>query len=94
MANVDPFIIQWPEKWTTDPEIAPAINYLNLFLHDMFIRSGGGEDLLETSQAFNKKSLAGIIEINEKIGSGNPLTFDETGFTWDSDRLSFDQDEA
>ena len=32
--------------------------------------------------------------IQTQIGSGDPLTWDETGFTWDSDKLSFDQTEA
>ena len=47
MASVDPFVIQWPRKWLEDPEINPVIVYLNRFLHDLFIRTGGGEDLIE-----------------------------------------------
>lgn len=38
--------------------------------------------------------LAQLSELRGQVGSGNPLTWDETGFTWDSDKLSFDQDEA
>ena len=94
MANLDPFVIQWPKKWTDDPEIGPVVNYLNRFLHDIFIRTGGSEDLIETVQAFNRNSLAGFTEISDKIGSGNFLTSDETGFTVDSDRLTVDMDEA
>lgn len=39
-------------------------------------------------------SVALVARLQRQVGSGNPLTWDETGFTWDSDRLSFDQDEA
>ena len=46
MANVDPFVIQGPRKWLQDPEIGPAVVYLNRFLHDMFLRSGGGNDAI------------------------------------------------
>lgn len=47
MANVDPFVIQWPQQWVEDPEIGPVVNYLNKFLHDLFLRTGGGSDLIE-----------------------------------------------
>lgn len=35
-----------------------------------------------------------LADINQRIGSGNTLTWDDTGFTWDADIYSFDQDEA
>ena len=44
MANVDPFVIKWPDKWLSDPQIEPVIRYLNRFLHDLWIRTGGGND--------------------------------------------------
>jgi len=47
LAKVDPFVIQWPQKWMQDREIRPVIEYLNRFLHDLFIRTGGGDDLIE-----------------------------------------------
>jgi hypothetical protein len=46
MANVDPFIIQWPQKWVRDPEIGPVVTYLNRFLHDLYLRTGGGNDAI------------------------------------------------
>lgn len=42
--NVDPFVIQWPEKWIKDPELGPTIQYLNKFLYDLWLRTGGGRD--------------------------------------------------
>ena len=46
LAKVDPFVIQWPSKWMQDDEIRPVIQYLDRWLHDMFVRSGGGDDTL------------------------------------------------
>ena len=46
MTDVDPFVVQWPEKWITDPQVAPVVQYLNRFLHDLWIRTGGGEDAI------------------------------------------------
>ena len=39
-------------------------------------------------------AVAFTFNLQAQIGSGEPLTWDETGFTWDSDKLSFDQTEA
>lgn len=50
LAKVDPFVIQWPQKWMADSEIRPVIEYLNRFLHDLFLRTGGGDDVIETSE--------------------------------------------
>ncbi len=44
MTNVDPYTAQWPAKWMADPELAPTLHYLNRFLHDIWIRTGGGQD--------------------------------------------------
>jgi hypothetical protein len=47
------------------------------------------------SQAEDANFLAARIHhIQAQVGSGNPLTSDETGFTVDSTRLSVDMDEA
>lgn len=50
MARVDPFVIQWPRKWIGDPELNPTIQYLNKFLYDLWIRTGGGDDAIEIIQ--------------------------------------------
>jgi len=41
MANLDPFVVQWPSKWVQDPEIGPVIHYLNRYLHDLFVVTTG-----------------------------------------------------
>lgn len=54
MANVDPFVIQWPRAWEQDPEIGPVIHYLNRFLHDLWIRTGGSSDAIESVELAEK----------------------------------------
>jgi len=49
MANVDPFVIRWPKKWESDPELRDVLRYLNRFLHDLWIRTGGGTDYILTN---------------------------------------------
>lgn len=44
--NVDPFVIPIPQKWLTDPELGPTVQYLWKFLYDMWQRSGGGTDAI------------------------------------------------
>lgn len=47
MAKLDPFTAQIPAKFLNDPELRPFFEYLNRFLHDLFIRTGGGDDAIE-----------------------------------------------
>lgn len=56
MATLDPFVVQWPQKWTNDPEIAPVVHYLNMYLHNLFeVTTGGsGESLIEDVTAAEK----------------------------------------
>jgi hypothetical protein len=42
----------------------------------------------------NSGIRAELLALQQQVGSGNPLTWDETGFSWDTDKHSFDQDEA
>ena len=50
MAKVDPFVAPIPRKFLNDPELRPFFEYLNRFLHDLFIRTGGGDDAIEAVQ--------------------------------------------
>ena len=47
MANVDPFVIKWPDKWVKDPDLKDVLFYLNRFLHDLWLRTGGGDDAID-----------------------------------------------
>lgn len=52
MAKVDPYISRIPRSFLEDPDTRSWAIYLNRFLHDMWIRTGGGEDLVgESSEA-------------------------------------------
>ncbi len=52
-------------------------------------------DLTEDSESSFQLSLDGkIADLQEQIGSGDALTWDDTGFTWDSDKHTFDETEA
>jgi len=71
LAKVDPFVIQWPQKWMQDNEIRPVIEYLNRFLHDLFIRTGGGDDLIEavaetTAAEADTSRLLSLVSTLEK----------------------------
>ena len=66
MANLDPFIVQWPRKWIEDPEIGPVVHYLNRFLHDLFVLSDGG-DLVDDENADNDSLGARLANLVKKI---------------------------
>ena len=42
----------------------------------------------------NLAGLSRVLALEERLGSGDFLTSDETGFTVDSEKLSVDMDEA
>ena len=51
-----------------DNEIRPVIEYLNRYLHDMFIRSGGGDDLLsDISKEGSGTSTAMISSLSKRL---------------------------
>lgn len=48
--EVDPFVIQWPQEWLDDPTLSPVLFYLNRFLHDLWLRTGGTDDAVTELQ--------------------------------------------
>lgn len=52
MSRLDPFSIQWPDKWLSDPQISPVINYLDRYLHALgvVLDNGNAIDNLEVTQ--------------------------------------------
>lgn len=46
--RVDPFVIPIPRKFLVDPETKPFFEYLNRFLHDLYIASDGGTAIEDT----------------------------------------------
>lgn len=76
MAKVDPFVIKWPSQWLSDREIEPVIRYLNRFLHDLWLRSGGGEDLVDNTQQEVTSSSSRISRNAAKINALEKVAFD------------------
>lgn len=52
------------------------------------------ENTSNTPTTLIESALALIFALENRLGSGDFLTSDETGFTVDSDRLTVDMDEA
>jgi hypothetical protein len=53
-----------------------------------------GDVIISSEVGADPRTSALLSTLQAQLGSGNPLTSDETGFTVDSDRLSCDMDEA
>lgn len=47
MADVDPFVIPIPRAFTQDPETRAFFEYFIRWAHDMWQRSGAGDDYIE-----------------------------------------------
>jgi hypothetical protein len=90
--KVDPFVAPIPRPWAEDPEVEPFARYLNRFLHDIWIRTGGGTDIINGTPDISANPL--LANLVNKSTSGDALTFDTTGFTWDSSVIFFDETEA
>ena len=71
MANLDPFVIQWPRKWIEDPEIGPVIHYLNMFLHGLYDVTDGG-DAIENADVAEKYPWPTNQTLEEVIGFNYP----------------------
>lgn len=56
LPSLDPFVIQWPQSWVDDPEISPVVEYLGMFLHNLFIitTNGTGESIIEDANIAEK----------------------------------------
>jgi hypothetical protein len=95
LAKVDPFVAPIPRKFLNDPELRPFFEYLNRFLHDLVIRTGGGTDAIEANEEpVIATAFAQLKVLNERLGSGEFLTADTTGWTADTTIFWADETEA
>jgi len=87
-----------PSKIVEDQEMKSYFSYQQEILFKLWLRTGGGNDdiadTVEIVGASQVNSQAQINEINNRLGSGDALTSDETGFTVDSTTLTVDMTEA
>ena len=74
MTQVDPFIHPIPPKIQNDPELRPFFEYFVRWAHDMWVRSGGGNDLIDS--AAKRESYA--WDLNNSTDKQ-----DEPIFNWD-----------
>ena len=56
--KVDPPVIRIPRKLAEDPELEPFFRELARWKHDMWIRSGGGNDAIENLEIENVTTLS------------------------------------
>lgn len=86
--------LKMPDEFFSDKGKRTYFEQLQFIIFQMWKRTGGGEDAIAAVNQPFPSSQAQFNALSERVGSGDPLTWDETGFTWDSDKLSFDQTEA
>lgn len=69
MANVDPFIHPIPPKILADPQLRPFFEYFVRWAHDMWVRSGGGNDLV--SDTGTRESYPWVLDEQQGGDSSN-----------------------
>ena len=65
MAKVDPYVVDFPQEWLNNPDIEPWARYTNRFLHDLWVRTGGGNDVIENidnSEVYNTGSVSNAMD--------------------------------
>lgn len=87
-----------PRKILEDKELRDYFLGRQEIEYKLWLRSGGGTDAIkEIGDAVNSaqtSNQAQLNEINNRLGSGDALTCDETGFTCDLTTLTCDMTEA
>lgn len=87
-----------PDKILNDDELRSFFVALQDDMYRLWLRSGGGTDAISEIISITNSSggnlRAQLNEIQNRLGSGDALTSDETGFTVDSTQLTVDMAEA
>lgn len=86
--------LKLPKKLAEDPEIRAYFQNRDFIQFQLWERTGGGTDAIAEANQRISTSFAQTVALELRIGSGDPLTSDETGFTVDSDKLTVDMIEA
>ena len=95
-----PTQVRLPKKFLEDMVKAYGKGVVDYFeerdfiQYQLFRKTGGSQPLPIASADLMATQQANINAINERLGSGDALTSDETGFTVDSITLSTDMTEA
>lgn len=65
----DPALVrQWPRKWLNDPEIAPAIRYLDRYLHDFQRNTTSTTEVINTTIEQNITSVVNQAAFDPAVG--------------------------
>ncbi len=68
VTKVDPFLIPIPRGLLANPETREYFEYLNRFLHDLWVRTGGGEDAISENET-DTDSIVGEIRKNSALNN-------------------------
>ena len=95
MARVNPPPqLKIPKQFLKDKEVRDYLQQRDWIQFQMWKRIGGSEDIVSQANQFITTNQSALNEINNRLGSGDALTSDDTGFTVDLDTLSVDMTEA
>jgi len=93
--RVDPFVIPIPAALSKDADTRKYFEYLNRWAHDMWVRSGAGDDTLAIANSdTNRKADTLLYSVLDKVSLGDDLTVDTTGFTADNNNFTTDMTES
>ena len=83
-----------PDEFASNRQQFAFFRQINTILFQLWNRTGGATD--EIANQANSATLnlsAQIAQINERLGSGIPVTIDTTGFTIDTTEQTTDKTE-
>ena len=83
-----------PAEFAKDPSQFAYFRQMNTILFQLWNRTGGAVDeIANEANSLNTNLSAQVALINERLGSGIPVTIDTTGFTIDTTEQTTDKTE-
>jgi hypothetical protein len=82
-----------PDAFSSNDELREYFLALQRNIFQLWERTGGGDDALEDVGAKVAVQMAAQQKsLQDQVGSGDILSWDETGFTFDTDKIYFDRE--
>ena len=88
-----PSWLKIPEKLAKDREILRYFEERDFIQFQLWKKTGGSQPLPAASESFVSSQQAQLNAISARLGTGDPLTWDDTGFTFDNTHLTWDRTE-
>jgi hypothetical protein len=83
-----------PDEFASNREQFAFFRQINTILFQLWNRTGGSSDEISNqANTFNVNLASQVAQLNERIGSGIPVTIDTTGFTVDTTKQTTDKTE-